>query len=361
MRPPVGLYIHIPFCDAKCHYCDFVTFTDRASQIDPYLRALTMEMGFYPGTPVETLFIGGGTPTVLSPLQIEFLLSSLGEALDTSHLGEATVEANPESATEERLLAYQKGGVNRISFGLQSSDNSRLASLGRLHSHEKFVERFALARRLGFQNINVDLMFGLPGQSVGHWERTLRDVLALSPEHLSTYALKIEPGTKLAKDGAVVDQDEEADMYLLAAEMLTRAGYEHYEISNFAKPGFQSRHNLRYWQNEDTLGVGVSSASYVNGQRWKNTGKFQSYLESCLNGRPPEREETVMDPSARRKESLMLKLRLGRGVPKGELDELQIPTASIFVERGLASVQKGMYSLNRRGWLLSNLLFREMI
>jgi oxygen-independent coproporphyrinogen-3 oxidase len=241
----VGLYIHIPFCQALCHYCDFVKFINRESQIDPYLNALAKEMCFYQGEILQTLYIGGGTPTVLRPEQIGRLLRSVHQSFDSSRLTEATVEANPESAEEDRLAAYLEGGINRLSLGLQSMENDLLNQLGRLHDREKFEQAFALSRRLGFKNINVDLMFGLPGQTIFHWEKTLQDVAALGPEHISTYALKIEHGTKLAHNQFVVDDDLQADMYLLASQTLTARGYIHYEISNFAKAGKESRHNLR--------------------------------------------------------------------------------------------------------------------
>ncbi|MCG3203509.1 MAG: Oxygen-independent coproporphyrinogen-III oxidase-like protein YqeR [Elusimicrobia bacterium] len=358
---PIGLYVHIPFCDAKCHYCDFVTFTDRSSQITPYLEAVYGELSIYKGWPVRTLFIGGGTPTVLSPSQIEVLLSTIHSTMDTRLLTEATVEANPESATLDRLAAYRNGGINRLSFGLQSTNNALLKKMGRLHDIERFFHVYELARSLGFENINVDLMFGLPEQSLLDWEETLDRIRELSPEHVSTYALKIEPGTKFSAEGFKVNGDLEADMYLLASQKLRNWGYEHYEISNFAKPGKESRHNLLYWENQDTLGVGVSSTSYLGGRRFKNTTHLQTYLEASAKGQSVCQEETVLERGDRERETLMLNLRLKRGVASHLLDPLQLPIFKTFLDQGLAVLEKGMYSLTPKGWLLSNLLFQQLV
>lgn len=361
MTTPAGLYIHIPFCDAKCSYCDFVTFTDQHHQIDSYLKAVAFELSAYRGRAIETLFVGGGTPTVLSPKNIDFLMSAVHRTMDTSLLHEATVEANPESAGLDRLLAYRNGGINRLSFGLQATQNALLQSLGRLHSREKFLSVFYLARAAGFENINVDLMFGLPGQTWFDWRGTLREVIALEPEHVSAYALKVEPGTKMGRDHVTVDGDLEADMYLLAAEQLKAAGYVHYEISNFAKPGKESQHNLRYWKNEDTIGVGIASASYLDGKRYKNTNRLKTYIDDCLGGRIPVREKTQLPSADVRKESIMLGLRLNQGVAVDVIEEMKIPMTSTFLARGLATVEKGMYSLTPQGWLLSNLLFQQLV
>lgn len=361
MKTPIGLYVHIPFCDAKCHYCDFVTFTDRSSQIEPYLQALTQELKAYQGWPVQTLFIGGGTPSILSPKQIDFLLGAIHQTLDTSLLTEATVEANPESSTLDRLAAFRAGGINRLSFGVQTTNNKLLERLGRLHDRDRFFHVFESARTLGFDNINVDLMFGLPDQTLADWTDTLKEISPLSPEHISAYALKIEPGTKFGKEGLAVDGDVEADMYLAASDFLKEKGYEHYEISNFSKPGLESQHNLLYWENKNTVGIGVSSTSYLNGRRFKNTPNLQTYIEACAEGRSKLVEDSLMEGVAKEKESIMLALRLKKGVDSTVLNSLQVPLVETFLERGLAVLEKGMYSLTPKGWLLSNLLFQKLV
>ncbi len=361
MTSPVGLYVHLPFCDAKCSYCDFVTFTDRHAQIDSYLAALAAEMARYRGWPLQTLFVGGGTPTVLSPNQIEKLMRSIHQTFGMAGMTEATVEANPESATRDRLKAYQHAGINRLSFGVQTTNNLLLEKLGRLHNRETFLDRFESARSLGFQNINIDLMFGLPGQTLKDWHETLESVVKLHPEHISTYALKVEPSTKLGRDGFVVNGDLEADMYLFAADFLVAHGYGHYEISNFAKPGRESQHNLLYWQNKNTVGIGISSTSYVDGRRFKNTPHLKTYLDKARVSEQSLVEDVVLEANERQKESAMLALRLKRGIAHETLNGLDVPMTQTFLERGLAVLEKGMYSLTPKGWLLSNLLFEQFV
>lgn len=357
----IGLYLHIPFCDARCTYCDFVTFTDQHASIDRYLTALIGEMAFHRGRKLMTLFIGGGTPSVLSPAQIQRMLSAVHDCFDTSSLTEATVEANPESAAEEKLTAFRRGGINRISFGFQTANAKQLKRIGRLHTCETFFDRFQLARSLGFNNINVDLIFGFDGQDKSDWSDTLEQVLAVAPEHISTYALKIEPGTPLYKSGANVDGDLQADLYLMGSDRLRSAGYEHYEISNFAKPGFRSRHNSLYWLNAETIGLGVSSTSYINQERRKNPGGLIPYFEALEAGRQPRQEIITLTDDESYRESLMLKLRLRDGVPYNELEPLQLPMVPIFLRQGLASIEKGLYSLTPQGWLLSNRLYQDFL
>ncbi len=357
----VGLYLHIPFCHAKCGYCDFATYVGQENQIGPYLEALKHELSLYKGNSLQTIFVGGGTPTVLSPSHIENLFHTIGDVFDLSPLTEATIEANPESSTREVLSAYRTAGINRVSFGLQSVNNRFLKELGRLHTFEGFKKAFLLARELGFNNINVDLMFGLPDQTESDWEETLETVLALGPEHLSTYGLKIEAGTEFAKRGIKADDDLEAVMYLRVSEKLTHHGYSHYEISNFAKPGFESRHNLLYWRNAETIGVGLSAASFFRGKRFKNTSHLFPYLEAYKSKRSAVVEETVLDPCAQRNESMMLGLRLKEGIPENQIPEPQEPIFKKFLLNELAFVEQGMYRLTPRGWLLSNQLFQHLI
>lgn len=358
---PVGLYVHIPFCDARCHYCDFVTFADRPNQVDPYLAALDHEFSLYGHASLETLFIGGGTPTALTPDQIRRLMDSIRRHFDLTPMIEATIEANPESATEERLTAYREAGINRISFGLQSADDGMLERLGRLHDFRRFLDAFALARRLGFDNINVDLMFGLPDQTREQWRNTLNRVTELEPEHVSAYALKVEYGTRFAKQGVTVDDDLEADMYMEASELLERLGYGHYEISNFARAGRESRHNLRYWLNADTLGAGVSAAGFRDGVRWKNTTRLQSYTEAGLAGRAPEREEVALPAGDLARETMMLALRLRSGVRAEDLRRLDIPDLDTFLAKGWATEAQGRFALRPSGWLVSNQLFQHFV
>lgn len=357
----IGLYVHIPFCDAKCHYCDFVTFTDKHSQIDSYLDALAFEMSERKGHLLRTLFIGGGTPSVLSPQHVDRLFSAIRSHFETRFLKEATVELNPESATEEKLIAFQKNGINRVSFGLQATQNTLLSKLGRLHDKKKFMEAYRMARRLEFTNINIDLMFGLPDQTMKDWDESLNEVLALGPEHVSAYALKVEPGTEFFRQRMSVNADLQADMYLFLAEKLITAGYQHYEISNFAKPGRKAQHNLMYWRNEETLGVGISSASYINGSRYKNSGSFPAYLERAAKRLPPERSEERLSPDEKIREDAMLALRLSEGMELADLKKLDLPLLDVFLERGLAKLEGTRFVFTPDGWLISNQLFQHLV
>jgi len=357
----VGLYVHIPFCDAKCHYCDFVTFVDKHADIEAYLNALHFELSQYPGHSLKTLFIGGGTPSVLNTQQISKLFSSIRTFFEIRDLEEATVELNPESVSPEKLGAFQKEGINRISFGLQTTNNALLARLGRLHDNERFLTVYQMAREQGFNDINVDLMLGLPGQTLADWGRSVDEVIALHPEHISAYALKIEPGTEFYREKLTVDGDLQADMYLLLCDKLRQAGFLHYEISNFAKPGHESKHNLRYWKNEETIGVGVSSATYINGRRIKNSGQFLAYLDRCQSGRFPEQTEEHLSDQQRQKENIMLGLRLSKGVETETIRSLSLPLVDIFLKRDLARIEGDRFSLTPQGWLLSNQLFQQLI
>lgn len=361
MTGAVGLYIHIPFCHARCGYCDFAMFTGQEESVGRYLDALTVEMKSHGRRKIKTIFVGGGTPTVLSPIQIDSLFNSIRSSFDASALTEVTTEANPESATEETLTAFKRNGVNRLSFGLQTTDNALLKEIDRLHTFELFLERYELARRLGFKNINVDLIFGLPNQTAAAWEKTLRDVLRLAPEHISAYALKVETGTAFAKDHVEADPDLQAEMYLKTSEILSEAGYFHYEISNFARPGFESEHNLLYWQNAATIGVGLSAASHLGRRRWKNMRGLIDYVQASQEGKPWSVENVELSEDEQHRENMMLALRLRRGVPVDEVEKLNIPVATSFVEQGLALIEKGFYRLTPRGWLLSNQLFQHLI
>ncbi|MFN0118521.1 MAG: radical SAM family heme chaperone HemW [Elusimicrobiota bacterium] len=355
-----GLYVHIPFCDAKCSYCDFVTFVGLNDQIDRYLKALEIEASSY-NEAIDTLFIGGGTPSVLSPIQIDQLFQGLKKSFDFAPLKEATVEMNPESATEEKFLAFKKNGINRISFGLQATQNAILSHINRLHSYETFLKAYSLARKLGFYHLNIDLILGLPHQTLKDWENTLTEIIQLNPEHISTYALKVEPNTDLGKNHFECDSDLQADMYLMASEKLISAGYEHYEISNFSKPGRASLHNLKYWKNEPTVGLGVSATGYLGKKRRKNTPRLPEYLNSLEKGEKVPQEIFELSDYETEKEFFLLGLRLKEGVSYEKLMTYQIPKVKDFLKANLAEVDKGRFKLKPAGWLLSNQLFSELV
>lgn len=361
MTPRAGLYVHIPFCVVRCGYCDFATTTGQDDRIDAYLARLDREAALQGSLALRTVFVGGGTPTYLSPAQIDRLTSSLRARADVSAVEEFTFEANPESAARDTLSAYRAGGANRVSFGLQTSEDALLRRLGRPHTFRDFQNAFERARALGFDNINVDLIFGLPGQTAAGWRDTLETVAALAPEHISAYALKIEPGTRFAHEGVAVDNDFEADCYLEAAEVLGQHGYEHYEISNFARPGRRSRHNLSYWRNEETVGLGLSAASYRHGRRTRNFRQFASYDAAVDAGRLPVEETVELGAPEREREEVLLALRLREGVPEEQVRRLGLPVFERFVKGGAAEVTDGHYRLTATGWLLSNQLFVELV
>jgi oxygen-independent coproporphyrinogen-3 oxidase len=357
----VGLYVHIPFCHARCGYCDFATFTGQEQSVDRYLNALAAEMKSHAPKSLQTIFIGGGTPTVLSPAQINTLFDSIRSSFDVAQLVEATIEANPESATRDVLNAYLRNGINRISFGLQTTDDALLKKIDRLHTFDEFKTRYTLARELGFENINIDLIYGLPGQTLGDWEATVKTVLALKPEHISAYALKVEEGTSFSRDNVEAEPDLQADMYLSASRLLMAAGYEHYEISNFARPGFRSQHNLLYWKNEATIGVGLSAASHVGRRRWKNVRGLLDYMQAIQEGKTSQSENIELSENDQFRENVMLNLRLSEGVPVSVIEQTKIPVIAQFVKEGLATLENNFFRLTPRGWLVSNQLFQYLV
>lgn len=359
MTRDAGLYIHIPFCDAKCDYCDFVTFVDQHTLIDRYLEALEREMSAYAGISLATIFVGGGTPSVLSVEQIGRLFSSVRRHFALLPGAEVTVEANPESADTPRLAAFRGAGANRISFGFQTADDILLKRIGRLHDRARFEAAYRAARAEGFENINIDLMFGLPGQTIESFGASLSYALDLRPEHLSAYALKVEPNTRLGREGFHADDDLEADMYMMMAERLPLAGYRHYEISNFAMSGCEARHNLRYWKNKETIGVGIAAASFWGGRRFKNSPRLPDYV--AFSGAPERDVEPTLGVEAREKEDLMLALRLDEGAPWVPVARWIKPLAEIFLSQGWAILKNDRFCLTPSGWLRSNKLFSELV
>jgi oxygen-independent coproporphyrinogen-3 oxidase len=359
------LYIHIPFCHVKCRFCDFAAFPGRLKDIPRYIAALAGEM-FLAAPSVDrtlpTLYFGGGTPSVLAVSHWEAVWSSLQRHF-TWDGAEVTIEVNPESATPELFARWRDRGVNRLSFGLQAAQDHHLKSLGRLHDWNTFAGAFRLAREAGFDNLNVDLMFGLPGQTPAEWRQSLDRVAALDPEHISAYALTVEERTAFSHAGVETDGDIQADLYETASDMLTAAGYRHYEISNFARPGRECRHNLRYWRNADCPGLGVSAAWHENGVRYKNTDNLTDYMDAVEGGRRPVLEETRLPDGERRGENLMLGLRLAEGVSPDQ-EDIVLYGAVLEKYAGLGFLTRdaeGRYRPTLKGWLLSNRLFSELL
>ena len=316
------LYIHIPFCVRKCAYCDFLSFPQTKEVIQQYVEALMKEIRWagkqYQGRVVSSIFIGGGTPSILEAEQMTAIMQAVRGSFYIEKTAEISIEANPGTVTEEKLRAYRSVGINRISFGLQSADSKELQLLGRIHTYEEFLESYRMARACGFENVNVDLMSALPGQTVESWEETLTKVAKLEPEHISAYSLIIEEGTPFYEkygeargEGILPDEDSEREMYHRTKAILREMGYERYEISNYAKPGRECRHNVGYWTGIPYLGLGLGASSYIDGCRFCNNSDLNAYLIR----EPGERfDEIVLTEQDMQEEYFFVGLRLVKGV-----------------------------------------------
>ena len=323
------LYIHIPFCARKCAYCDFLSFPQTKETMQNYVEKLITEIRWagkqYGARPVSTIFIGGGTPSILEAKQMTAIMQAVQESFHIEETAEISMEANPGTVTEEKLQAYKKAGINRISFGLQSADNRELKLLGRIHTYEEFLESFKMARACGFDNINVDLMSALPGQTVESWEETLIRVAKLNPEHISAYSLIIEEGTPFFEtygeergNGLLPDEDAEREMYHRTKTILREMGYERYEISNYAKAGKECRHNIGYWTGVPYLGLGLGASSYIDGCRFCNNSNLTDYLVND----PGERfDELILTEQDLQEEYFYVGLRLVKGVSLKRFEE----------------------------------------
>jgi putative oxygen-independent coproporphyrinogen III oxidase len=309
---PFGVYIHVPFCARRCDYCAFATWTDRHHLLDAYAGACRREIAEAELPPASSVFFGGGTPSLLPA---ELLCSILG-VIARAEDAEITVECNPDSVSAAGFDAYRDAGVTRLSFGAQSTAPHVLASLGRTHCPGDLERAVSMARAAGFSDFNVDLIFGAVGESVDDWARTLDDVLALSPSHVSAYALTVEPGTPLALEPARhPDDDDQAEKYALADAVLTDAGLANYEISNWARPGHECRHNLLYWRQGDYRGIGCAAHSHSAGCRWWNVRTPERYIAAISEGRSPVAASEELDAETRELERLQLALRTRDGVP----------------------------------------------
>ena len=317
----VGLYVHVPFCASRCGYCDFNTYAGLDGLIEEYVPALEWEMQARAeeAPRVRTVYIGGGTPTHLPQETLEHLLRTISSTFQVHADAEFTVEMNPGDADEARLRRLREAGVNRMSMGAQAFDDRLLASLQRRHNSREAAEAVHAARRAGFTNISLDLMYAIPGQTMDDWKRTLEQAIALALQHISTYSLTIEPGTPFARlqEQGLLDRpghDEEADMYGLACATLEQAGYQHYEVSNFALPGRRCRHNEGYWRGEGYIGIGAGAHSYLRGVRWWNVKHPRDYIGLTEQGALPVAGAERLSVESRMDESVMLGLRLSDGL-----------------------------------------------
>ncbi|MHA6483704.1 radical SAM family heme chaperone HemW [Paenibacillus sp. strain BS8-2] len=382
IQAPNALYIHIPFCTNKCHYCDFTSYVLRGQPVDQYLDALELEMKQTVETlrpeRIDTVFVGGGTPTVLTPPQMERFLQSVRAHFPLADNVEFTMEANPGTVDEDKLAAMKQGGVNRISFGVQSFDNGLLERIGRIHNVDDVYRSLENARKIGFHNLSIDLMFGLPGQTLAHLSDSVDKAMALGLPHYSLYSLKVEENTLFHKlyernELPLPPEEEEYEMFLLLMKRLKEGGYRHYEISNFAKPGFESRHNSTYWRNEAYYGLGAGAHGYANRTRHMNLKGIQPYIDAAANKLPRLETFPVSEREAM-EDFMMVGLRLLDGVPVSRFKE-QFPGRKIedtFGETLQKQLDNGLmerlerdgdiiYKLTDRGVLLGNEVFGAFI
>ncbi len=358
-----GLYIHLPFCKQKCNYCDFASFAHREKLIPAYLGALEKEAERSALKAFQTLYVGGGTPSLLSASQLRRLCGSISSFFGSiSSFEESTFEANPESLTPVKIQILQKNGFNRLSLGLQSFNDAELKILGRVHESSTFLKTYQAARAGGFENINVDLIAGLPGQTLESFLTSLQQVLALRPEHLSVYGLQIEKGTPFFERGVVCDQLLMRCMLEETHIRLQAAGYHHYEISNFALPGYEAKHNTHYWDNGEYIGLGSAAASYVGGVRKQNTPDMEKYIDCIQEGKDATVFSERLTGKAREGETLMLALRKLDGV---ELSARQEEFFGKEIERhlqnGLLEKDGKKVKLSFEGMFLANEVFRSFV
>ena len=376
-KTPLGIYIHVPFCRSKCQYCDFYSVTTKDTRLlDHYLAAICThikEAGqLAPGYLVDTIYFGGGTPTFFGADGMADILTAIRKNFDVSGTAEITFEANPDSVSDRLLRRLRNEGFNRVSLGVQCDNDEILKKLGRPHNYAQAVNAYQRIRKKGFKNVSLDLMYGLPGQSLEDWENTLRHVLELMPEHISCYGLKVEEGTPLydyKEFCNLADDDTQADMYLAAVEILRSCGYRQYEISNFSRKGHVSRHNLKYWQGGEYLGFGPSASSDFGGRRFTVVKDLKAYIQGIRSGGQVLEEVLEIAPRERAGEYLMMRLRTVAGIDPSEYEKKYLmPFAPLerelerCKERGLANKTfDGRWQLTPNGFLVSNSIISDLL
>lgn len=386
-RNSLAVYLHVPFCSTKCTYCAFNTYTHLENLIEPFVAALIREIEgvarSQPNPPVDTIFFGGGTPSLLTPQQFAPILAALRDGFQVTPDAEITLEANPNDLDREYLTALHRLGLNRISIGMQTANANELELFKRRHDNDAVARAVSAARAAGFDNLNLDLIYGFPHQTLESWETSLRQMLALQPEHVSLYALGLEDGTPLkvwVERGQVPEPDDDlaADMYELATDLLAQHGYEQYEISNWSRPGQQCRHNLQYWHNDPYVGVGPGAHGYAGGVRYSTVLSPQRYIKliSEADGdypfplTPATAESTVVDRAGEITETLIMGMRLTQeGIPRrGFVERFGVDLLDVYgdsirmhAEHGLLTVDDERVRLTDAGRLLSNLVLREFV
>lgn len=378
----VGIYIHIPFCMKKCFYCDFVSYANKEDMVEKYIKALEKEIKIKAEEnkllKINTIYIGGGTPSFIDSKYIVCIINAIKESFNVKENAEITIEVNPGTVTKNKLEDYIKCGINRISIGLQTTNNELLKQIGRIHTYEQFLETYNLIRMVGFNNVNVDLMLALPNQTIKDLEDSLNKVIMIKLEHISVYSLILEEKTKLydlVESGKLelLDESIERNMYWKVKNILEQNGYKHYEISNFAKQGYESKHNLNCWKQEEYLGMGLAAHSYLNNKRYSNTENLEQYINKLLEKEGTKNdivtvheEQTIED---KQKEYMLLGLRKIEGIKisdfknkfvqnpiyvcRKELDKL--------VKEDLIQVEDNNIKLTKKGLDLANLVFEEFV
>jgi len=367
-RGPLGVYLHIPFCRQRCSYCSFNTGPYHPAAMDRFHSALLDEIdlvgeaAWAGDVTIGTVFFGGGTPSLLEPIELETILDRLRKRFALDPGAEVTVECNPESLTRAKAEGYRLAGVNRLSLGVQSLDDELLVRLGRLHSSDDARRAFDAARSAGVDNVSLDLMYGLPGQDVARWESTVRGVLAWRPEHLSAYALTLDEGSRWAGEGVAGLPGEETvtAQYWALARMAREAGYEHYEISNYARRGFRSRHNQVYWRAEEYLALGPGACGFLGDVRYGNVKPVERYCTALEAGGLPLGTHEVLTPAQRKAEKVILGLRLSDGVPLAWLEDAR-SLVETWASLGLLEVAGDRCRLTEAGFLLSDSLFVHLL
>ncbi len=373
----IGVYIHIPFCVSKCIYCDFVSMPADKTVHRDYVDALCKEINEFNKESectylVKTVFFGGGTPSILDSDLIARIINTLKNKLVFAKECEISIECNPGTVDREKLKTYYDKGINRISFGLQSVDNKELKNLGRIHTFEEFLDSYKWAREQGFSNINIDIMSALPGQRLQNWVKTLETVVNLSPEHISAYSLIVEEGTELSKqvqkgiDFQFPDEDEEREIYEVTKKILSNSNYKHYEISNYAKKGYECKHNKIYWTGGQYIGFGLNSASYMQGVRFSNTDILVEYLKNPIHN---IKEKDILTIEDKMSEYMFLGLRMIQGVSKSEFYErFEKSIKEVFGDvlqkysvQGLLEEKEDNIKLTKLGIDLSNIVFSDLL
>lgn len=372
-RIPLELYVHIPFCVRKCQYCDFLSGPSDEETKDRYIEALLKEIRAAEHTEdyeIVSVFIGGGTPSALKAEAIASIMRTLQEKFFFCEDAEVTIEANPGTVDPEKLTIYRNVGINRLSLGLQSTDAEELKLLGRIHSYEEFLKSYEWAREAGFSNINIDLMFAIPGQTGEAWWQHLYQVAELNPEHISAYSLIIEEGTPFAEQNLdLPDEDTEYQMYEDTAEILERYGYRQYEISNYAKQGYMCRHNAGYWQRLEYLGFGLGASSLYGGMRFSNTHQMQEYLKESRNPDQIRKDVTVLSRNEQIEEFMFLGLRMTEGISEKKFEEnFNVRLMDIYgdilqkyEETGFMEHIETKWRLTRKGIHVSNHILADFL